>query len=126
MLSTASGNVQNVSASRSPSRNLVFLVKYVSSIQKKNRILLSTECSNNILVNWFLIQASENYTLIRKGCHSLQEHMHNIQQKNETFYASTNAAVPRALRAISGNQLRYTSRCASSFTLDAFLIQVSS
>lgn len=81
VLSTASGNAQNVSASRSPSRNLAFLVKYVSSIQKKNRILLSTECSNNIFVNWFLIQASENNMLIRKGCHSLQEHMHNIQQK---------------------------------------------
>lgn len=47
----------------------------------KDRIQRSTECSNNILVNWFLIQASENYMLIRKVRHSLQEHIHNIQQK---------------------------------------------
>lgn len=53
----------------------------MSSIHEKDRILLNTECSNNVLVNRFLIQPSENYMLIRKACHALQEHIYHIQQK---------------------------------------------
>lgn len=54
----------------------------MSGTHEKGRILLSVECSNNVFVNWFLIQASENNTLIKKkALHSLQEQVYNIWQK---------------------------------------------